>query len=360
MNLSKWLTNTFELTHSHQNQKNIASMEGIRGMAAFLVFIVHFSALFEESVGINNQVFLYDIHLWLRNIGNTGVDLFFVLSGYLIYGTIISKKTEFIPYMKRRINRIYPTFIFMFALYLILSFLMPDKSKIPLDQGDAILYLVQSFLLLPPLFANSDPLLAVAWSLSYEMFFYILIPVLVGILRMRDWKSNYRIGFFISIATLGYLYFYFNEGPIRVLMFISGILLYETVKNKKQINIPYWGSIIFIVSLIAIVMLMIYKVPHGSWIRQVIIFIAFFILCYECFIWATPSSTFFSHSSLRWFGNMSYSYYLMHGLVMKLTISILGIYVFQAPLENVFFFFIIGISVFFISLIPSILLFSFI
>jgi len=67
----------------------------------------------------------------LENIGHSGVDLFFVLSGYLIYGALIRKKVSYLSFFRRSVERIYPTFLCVFAIYLVLSILFPEENKIP-------------------------------------------------------------------------------------------------------------------------------------------------------------------------------------------------------------------------------------
>lgn len=47
------LNNVFELTHSHDNKSNISSMEGIRGITAFLVFIEHYVVVLNDKIGIS-------------------------------------------------------------------------------------------------------------------------------------------------------------------------------------------------------------------------------------------------------------------------------------------------------------------
>ena len=352
------LKDTLELTHSHDNKSNIASMEGIRGIAAFFVFIEHYVAVLEYRIGIDQQYFVYDIYLWLRNIGSVGVDLFFVLSGYLIYGTIISKQRPFLPYIRRRINRIYPTFSVVFIIYLALSFIMPQSSKLPTEIGEAMRYLLQSFLLMPPLFAEIEPLINVAWTLSYEMFFYLFIPIFVASSLLRNWSSNQRILFFILATIAGYLYCLVYQGHIRLLMFIAGMILFEVINNRAEEKAtPYLGGLLFILSLIASVQLMLFKIPDGGWWRQVTIYIGFFMLCYECFSWSSPTARFFSITPLRWLGNMSYSYYLIHGLAVQAVIILLAKFYITEPIESLSRFIILGGLVFFCTLIPAFILF---
>jgi exopolysaccharide production protein ExoZ len=169
----KWLAQIFEIGHGEH--RPLRSMEGLRGFAVFLVFLVHYVTLVEPWLSP---------HTWtsstaevLRRLGNAGVDLFFVLSGYLIYGTLIAKLRPFWQYFGRRTQRIYPTFLAVFAIYLLLSWIAPAHSRIPTDRAEAIVYLIQNVLLLPGLFPI-PPLITVAWSLSYEMFYYLVIPLL--------------------------------------------------------------------------------------------------------------------------------------------------------------------------------------
>ena len=104
-------------------------MEGLRGFAVFFVFLVHYVFLIEPW--LVNQSLTHQFGMYLKNMGNSGVDLFFVLSGYLIYGTLIKKERPFLPYIRRRIQRIYPTFLAVFSIYIILSFVFPIESKLP-------------------------------------------------------------------------------------------------------------------------------------------------------------------------------------------------------------------------------------
>src|SRR5262249_31126812 len=135
----------------------------------------------------------------LRVIGDTGVDLFFVLSGYLIYGSLIARRQAFLPFISRRIERIYPAFVVVFALYVALAFAFPMENKIPGNVVDGALYLVANVLLLPGLFPIR-PLNTVAWSLSYEMFFYLVIPLTITVFRLRDRTPAFRSAFFSVLA----------------------------------------------------------------------------------------------------------------------------------------------------------------
>ena len=186
-----WLRSIFEIPHTTHTA--IISMEGIRGFAVFLVFLVHYMTLVKPWLLESSITFQIARHV--QSIGNIGVDLFFVLSGYLIYGMLIKKHRPFGAYILRRIQRIYPTFTVVFIIYLILSVLFPSESKIPTEWKEGLVFVIQNYMLMPGLF-DITAIITVAWSLSYEFFYYLLIPLLIASLFMRSWQAKYRIAFF--------------------------------------------------------------------------------------------------------------------------------------------------------------------
>ncbi|WP_153067260.1 acyltransferase family protein, partial [Steroidobacter cummioxidans] len=87
-------------------------MEGLRGLAVLLVFLVHYESLLEPWIAADASLGV--VAGALRIIGNSGVDLFFVLSGYLIYGSLLTRQQSFLHFFTRRLQRIYPAFTAVF------------------------------------------------------------------------------------------------------------------------------------------------------------------------------------------------------------------------------------------------------
>ncbi len=308
-----WLAQRFELSRGG-GASNVRPMEGLRGLAVFLVFLVHFVTLIKPLISGSSGFLLFETSL--HTIGNAGVDLFFVLSGYLIYGSLISRRQQLLRFMSRRVERIYPTFVVVFAAYILLSFAFPAEGKIPAAAAERIIYLVQNFLLLPGIFPI-NPLITVAWSLSYEMLYYLAIPLVIALFRLRERATVFRITFFLSLAFVTALYCALNGGHIRLIMFISGILLFEAMKIPR---VPSPHSLFGLMALVAGLLCMLLPVggSGGSVLKICSLFVAFFILCLACF--RNPSgwlSSSFAWTPLRWLGNMSYSYYLLHGLTLQ-------------------------------------------
>ena len=289
-------------------------MEGMRGFAVFLVFIVHYMTLVEPW--IKNSESLFQLADAVHSVGNAGVDLFFVLSGYLIYGSLIARPQPFAGFLARRIKRIYPAFLSVFSIYFFLSFVVPQQSKLPPSFGPALIYVAQNLLLLPGLFPIR-PMITVAWSLSYEMFFYLVIPGVIAIWGLRSRSVNWRIAFFFSVVLIGATAGAVYGGPVRLIMFVSGILLFEALAIR---SIPTPSSSSGLVALVLglLVMLLPLNGTSGAMLKIMVLFVTFFVLCLACFRNASgwlPRA--FSWTPLRWLGNMSYSYYLLHGLALK-------------------------------------------
>lgn len=291
----------------------------MRGFAVLLVFCVHYVSLMAPWIDGSP---VYAFARTLENLGSTGVDLFFVLSGYLIYGSLIARRQPFLSFMARRLQRIYPAFTVVFLIYVGLSLLFPAENKIPSPTGAGALYLLQNYLLLPGLFPIRA-MITVAWSLSYEMFYYLLIPLLIALLKLRERSSSWRVTLFLVVTVTFSVYTSVNGGPVELLMFVTGILLYETIANSTWRVSSLAGFMALVLGLTGA--LAISPGWVGDALQNAILSVAFFTLCLACF--RSPQGWLpraFSWTPLRWLGNMSYSYYLLHGLTLRAALLALG------------------------------------
>lgn len=309
-----WLKQRFELLREGSGH-NVRPMEGLRGFAVFLVFIVHYVSLAQPWIETDGGLrwFADGMH----TIGNAGVDLFFVLSGYLIYASLIARPQPFLRFMDRRVQRIYPTFVLVLLVYTALSLALPSGSKMPKAPAQAVVYWLENFLLLPGLFPI-DPLITVAWSLSYEMFYYLVLPLLIFVFQLRSRSSAWRVAFFATIAIAIGAYCAFFTGPVRLTMFIAGIFLQEAVRSGQRM--PHITSRMALLALLAgLLNTLLPTIGSAGYVYKIaVLFASFSTLCWLCFV--APQAKLpraFSWTPLRWLGNMSYSYYLIHGLVLQ-------------------------------------------
>ena len=301
----------------------IVPMEGLRGLAVLLVFFVHFHALFGGTLA--RESWSHYVFEFLGTIGNAGVDLFFVMSGFLIYGALIRRETPFWTFMRRRVERIYPTFLAVFAVYLSLSIAFPTQNKIHGSALTKSLYVLENLFLLPGIF-NIQPIITVAWSLSYEFFFYLVLPLLILLLGARKWRSNSRI---VAVAIVWLSFGALSllagmENRTRMISFVSGMILYEiTASGRVRNRVGRFGEFVTLVSVVAAFILF-YTVhrprAHSAinpFVPIMLLSAGFFLVSLYSFDFQGVLSRSFSWGPLRFLGNMSYSYYLIHGLTLQ-------------------------------------------
>ena len=329
-------SNLFELQDAAQARW--LAMEGLRGLAVTLVFFVHYSELIEPLMRTapGGVAWLNAIH----ELGNSGVDLFFVLSGFLIYKACIHRPLDLRRYDGRHFERIYPTFLVVLAFYIAIMLAAPSTSKLPPGLGDQLGYIGANLLLLPGML-DIQPIITVAWSLSYEAFFYILAPLAVLTLSMRGWKAWHRIAFFLVIgiamtiaAAAGYY------GRYRASMFLGGMVLYEIVYHLRDTGRPLQRSVpadILALALLVFGVACFTLLGETRWLiagtpldvlpsyaKFPILNIVIVYLVFRCLFATGPASAVFSFTPLRWLGNMSYSYYLFHGFALQVFFAVIG------------------------------------
>ena len=281
----------------------IVEFEGFRGIAALMVFWVHFGSLFCHYAGSFGPVVMGP-----RTLGLSGVDLFFLLSGYLIYAMALRKEISFLEFVSKRVQRIYPSFLAVFGLYLVLSLVFPQESRIPTGRLEAISYAAANLLLLPGVFAI-HPLVTVTWSLSYQVMVYIAFPVLVWRLTMRNWSPKARVVFWASWGLMAVAL------PTPLLMFAAGPIVHEC-RHTPAFRIRWRKLGLALSALLMLAPLVGQTCSLPVPLTSIARFAGYTLLvatvltnegCLQSLLRWTP---------LRWLGNMSYSFYLMHGVTL--------------------------------------------
>ncbi len=151
--------------------QRFATLEVGRGVAATMVALSHATSLTAEPRWLGTIPFGGA----LANM-NAGVDFFFVLSGFLItfvHWDDFGCPTRLAHYASRRFSRIFP------AYWIILSVIVPIYLMEPnfgASRQHNWIYIVASYLLIP---MPQQPVLGVAWTLTYEVFFYLLLGIAV-------------------------------------------------------------------------------------------------------------------------------------------------------------------------------------
>jgi len=168
----------------------LPELDGLRGLAILLVVVYHYaSGPADPASGTVMEVLIQPF-----KIAWTGVDLFFVLSGFLIGGILLDHRTSpryFKTFYIRRICRIFPLYYFWIALYLLIPAILGhfELGAYPAIFGDGgwpwpYLFFVQNIAMANGLHWGPH-WVSVTWSLAVEEQFYIVLPLLIRFLPVR-------------------------------------------------------------------------------------------------------------------------------------------------------------------------------
>ena len=244
---------------------HIPSLTPLRGIAAILVLIFHYdlfvNPLLPDSIVLVDKWYLM-------------VDLFFVLSGFIMYHVYGSWFTEhisrrqFFSYMKARFARIYPlhffTLLFMIGICSVLWFRVGYSNLGQLEQAIFDPKAIPTSLLMIQAwgFHMTAPLNTASWSISVEFFLYLVFPWIILFL-VRYGRPARWIMAGIALFSLLAITFYFSltapfvgEYTIGVITgtallrgmagFTAGMLVYELYRAGWQKDILkqghwFWG-----------------------------------------------------------------------------------------------------------------------
>lgn len=207
------------------------SVQYLRALAALFVLLAHVSFKLEtHSVNLISEY----------KIGSYGVDLFFIISGFIMCLTADKKKSTFIKFMRSRLIRIIPLYwVLSFVALIIFLF---DPSLVNSSGGQTSIW--ASFTLMP----NGDKyLINNGWTLSYEFFFYFVFSLFIP---FRFWHKIITI-LVLLVLSLSGIFFDIENSYLRLmtssllLEFVMGMLSYKLIFS---IRISSFFSILFIFS----------------------------------------------------------------------------------------------------------------
>ncbi len=281
-------------------KKQLDIIQVFRGFAAVMVVIHHAVPALGYFQGKEYLILNY-----IAAVGKNGVDFFFVISGFIITYSNYLKTKEVIPrYLKNRFIRIYipylPIGIAMFLLY----YFFPIFSE-----GNRDISAITSLTLIP----DGNPALAVAWTLSFELFFYLLF--MVYLLHKKMW--NVLIFVWIAIILYCNIQHIEFENPMLKLVtsfynleFILGYLLAIIVLQKKEIlNKGLALGSMFVLFALYLNFKFV-NIPSSHFITNIVFSFFSFSLIYYYYCYKDVKLK--SRDLIMIVGNASYSIYLVH------------------------------------------------
>ncbi len=299
------------MTGSSQSRddKNLLLIQLLRGIASLLVVYMHVTVNTKE---ISHQIFLGDFF----KFGGAGVDIFFVLSGFIITYTSrkgIGNPHKLLPFLRRRFVRIFPAYWIIIGMFLLVQIVLPSFYKTPYNFTTG--NFLSTFFLLP----GHTMVNGVSWTLTSELFFYALFSLAFLI---PDKKIAFSLSMLygvmlVVIALSGYPAANGNHWmnlavfPMNV-EFIMGVLAAAIIPSiPKSLGIPLiiTGSIIFLTS--AILSNAGFYLLASPFNRVVIFGIPSFLLIIGLVKYELNKNISL-HNILLSLGEASYSLYLLH------------------------------------------------
>lgn len=303
----------------------ILQLDGLRGVLSLMVALYHFP---KEYLPEGFADFFV-----LRQ-ANVFVDVFFVLSGFVItyrYSTIDSLG-RFIEFLKKRLLRLYPLLFYSVTVVLMLSLTQFALHRTVMLKADDLSlsgllwqYLDSIFML------NSTPILGStlglnfpSWSISAEMFSYLLF----GVILLH--RPNYQVRWFIVVSlicfsiliAIGSYYETGNFGFVRgILNFSIGYFVYQFWDKKQNLSLS-WLSLVGI-SLILVNLYLLDAVSLNQKNCLAMYSIPFLsgLLVFSLVFSTGLFSKILSSTPLLSLGKWSYSIYLNHifvsGIILK-------------------------------------------
>lgn len=266
-----------------------------------------------------------------QNTGPFGVNLFFVLSGYVM-GLILrqERRPDALTFLYHRALRIYPPYWVAALLFCAISYYLLNRVVPPFDA---------TALLLSPSFLGSYYGVP-AWTLVYEVVFYLLI--LLAILTGATlWQTTALALIWATVIVVvdivfGQLYFHVQpEGYILIsalnLFFIVGLLL--AVHNIRLASVPTW---VIVMAAGALWMIGALFEPTMRRLPPTIFQAASCALFVLVFARIKPKNSYKLAVSI---GNASYGIYLIHMTMMDMLFTLANMYEFKPSVSTAFIIF---------------------
>jgi len=197
------------------NPPRLPGLQVLRAVAALMVLVGHVLAEAEHYFGIPLPG---DAIPWTR-----GVDIFFVISGFVITLSVSRFPGQPAAFLRRRLLRVVPLYYLFTTLMVAVLLLLPAGAK---DTTLDPMQILSSYTFIP--YARADgriaPVLSLGWTLNYEIYFYAVAALCLALPRPLSSLGVFMVGF----AGLGLMFDYQNPqlsfwtNPI-ILEFLMGI-----------------------------------------------------------------------------------------------------------------------------------------
>ena len=279
----------------------LKELDALRGIAAVMVVLFHLGLPSPEA----GKVFKF---------GTTGVDLFFMISGFVIFMSISHVKSLY-EFAVNRFARLYPTYWggLFFSGFVICALSLMYYHRWPKEFIGKFLVNITMF----QYFLGFPDIESPYWTLAIEMSFYFFVAFLYA----RNWLIYYKQIGVGMLAIISISYYFYTENELRFVnsvfplfqffpLFFSGMLFFEMFKKEK--GATYLQYVLIAISFLC--QLFLFKCVGGS--RNYISYSEYFLVLSGYFLVffaiVFRKLSFISNRPLIFMGKISYALYLIH------------------------------------------------
>ncbi len=270
-----------------KSNNRFLEIDALRGFAAISVVIYHYTARYIKLYPSDFDHYFKLLH------GNLGVELFFIISGFVIFLTVQKTETPF-RFLIKRFIRLYPTY----WICLLFSYIITNSYGLQGKETTFYDLLINFSMLQYGLLVPSID--GVYWSLFHELMFYFLIAFSFKFVKTK--KLYVFTGLWLILYIINGIYHIRGVNLILNLeyapLFISGMYFYKLTTEKKKLE----------TLLIPLVSFILYVVFNESIEENIIIFFIFSLF----YLNAYGKLKFIAYKPLLFLGSISYALYLIH------------------------------------------------
>lgn len=299
-------------------QGRFVVLDGLRGYLSFLVFLHHAAIWF---VYLRTGKWATPSGHFYSQIGHVGVALFFMITGFLFFGKLLDGRVRGVDWTRlyvSRVLRLFPLYLFAVLLVFGVTLLIAGGRLLqdPFDLFKALVCWMSFTVLGSPDLNGLDSTIrvmaGVTWSLPYEWFLYLVLPLVALPLRIRvPWPA-----LMLGAAAVYWLLFRCPEISLAG-MFLGGVVSAVLVRR------PGFGAFargrLGTAAILACLLLTVVLWPSAASLGPLLLLTVAFALMAG----GNDLLGLLSLPVSRLLGEISYSLYLLHGIALFLLFGVL-------------------------------------